>query len=469
MLAEPHSRLAGVAAALVGIAATTALVYPLKTVAPVVSTGVAYLPAVLVVAIFWGAWLGILTAIGSALAFNFFHIPPTGRLTIGEAEDSVALVVLLVSAVIVSWLANVARSRAIEAERRRSEADLAAQAATDLLGGARIADGLPALEHHLAGSLGMPWAAIDLLGAAPGRAGGDRAGELAIPLDHEGRHLGAVRLPAELDADALARFEQRVRPALEALLAAGLEREALQRDAVEAQALRRSDEVKTAIIRAVSHDFRSPITGILAAGEALEAGSLPEEDRRALAGSVVHEAHRLAALVDKLLDLSHLQAGTAEPRTDWCSVEEVVRDAVGHVRDGEVQVNVGPDVPLVRADPAQLERAIQNLVENAVRYSGGHPVKVRVGAARDRVVVRVVDRGPGIPASQLPLVFEPFYRAPGPDDAHRGAGLGLAIARGFVQANGGRLTAESAVGQGTSFVIELPAETRVPAAVEAGA
>jgi two-component system sensor histidine kinase KdpD len=466
VLAAPRSRLAGLALALASVALTTLLIYPLAHVAPVVSTGVAYLPAVLMISIFWGLGLGVLTAIGSALAFNYFHIPPTGQLQIARAQDSVALVVLLVAAVIVSWLADIARSRAIEAERRRSEADLAAQAATDLLGGVRVADGLPQLERHLALTLGAAWAAIDLEGAPARGAPGDGAPELAIALEQGGRRMGTARLPADLDRAARERFDARVRPVLEALLAAGLEREALQRDAVEAQALRRSDEVKTAIIRAVSHDFRSPITGILTAGEALESTTLADGDRRELAGSVVHEAHRLAALVDKLLDLSHLQSGTAEPRTDWCAVEEVVRDAADHVRGGEFRIQIAPDLPLVRADAAQLERALQNLLENAVRHSGGHPVVVRARVVAGRVVIRVVDRGPGIAPQQLEHVFDAFYRVPGAGGDHHGAGLGLAIARGFVQANGGRLHAESVVGQGTAFIVELPL-SEAPAVAEA--
>jgi two-component system, OmpR family, sensor histidine kinase KdpD len=171
-----------------------------------------------------------------------------------------------------------------------------------------------------------------------------------------------------------------------------------------------------------------------------------------MAGVIATETERLARLVDDLLDLSRLEAGSADPRQEWCSIEEVVDAAAQGL--SEVDVHLDPDLPLVQVDSAQLERAIGNLLQNAVRYSNGEPVSVRANVSGARLLVRISDHGPGIAKEELERIFEPFYQVNG--GTHRGSGLGLAIARGFVEANGGRLRAQSLPGQGATFVIELP-------------
>jgi two-component system sensor histidine kinase KdpD len=349
----------------------TLVVYPLLTIAPPVSAGVVYMLGVLVVSTYWGFRFGLLTSFLSALAFNFFHIPPEGTLTVSKGENWVALALFLAVAAIASSLAEQSRARAREAEQRRRQANLAVQAAFALL----------------------------------------------------------------------------------------LDRERLQAATIEAGALRRSDEMKTTLLRTVSHDLRTPLTAIMAAGEALAGESLSEGDRLALAGAVSGEAARLSGLVDKLLDLSRLEAGQAQPRPDWCSIEEVVGAAVEDLgaRGDLVRVSLDGDLPFIRADAGQLERAIANLLENAVRFSSGEQALVKGRALGDRVVIRVVDRGPGIPPEELDAVFEPFYQRP-EDGPHEGSGLGLAIVRGLVELNGGRVWAESVPGQGTTFVVEMPLE-----------
>jgi two-component system sensor histidine kinase KdpD len=225
--------------------------------------------------------------------------------------------------------------------------------------------------------------------------------------------------------------------------------------------------VKTAVLRAVSHDLRSPLTAISTAGEALALEGLSAQGHRELAAVILEETRRLARLVENLLDVSRLEAGAAEPRLEWTSVDEVIRVAVAGLapRDGEFNLAIDRDLPLVRADSAQLERAFVNVLENARRNSGGQPVSVRAravgldsassGPGARRVIVRVVDRGPGIAPAELDRVFAPFYRGRADGD-HRGSGLGLAIARGFTEANGGKLSVESLPGQGATFAFELP-------------
>jgi two-component system sensor histidine kinase KdpD len=285
------------------------------------------------------------------------------------------------------------------------------------------------------------------------RVAGDER-HAAIPL---GEH-GTLIVPVAV-ADVAG---ERVAPGLEALLAAALERERLTREVVETSALRRSDEIKTAVLRSVSHDLRSPLTAIVAASEALAFRTLDDNDRAELTDTIAHESRRLARLVDQLIDLSRLQAGAAEPRADWMSLDEVVRAAVEDTGAGPdaVRLAIAPDLPLIRADATQLRRAFANLIENALRYGGGHPVSVRARISGGRILMRVVDQGPGISPAEQERIFIPFYR--GPQPAGGGSGLGLAIVRGFVEANGGRVHVESLPGQGTSFVVELPLPTSAP-------
>jgi two-component system sensor histidine kinase KdpD len=216
-----------------------------------------------------------------------------------------------------------------------------------------------------------------------------------------------------------------------------------------------------------------------------------------MATVIQEETQRLSRLVDNLLDLSRLEAGAAEPRREWVSIDELIRVSIAELGASradsrEFSLSIDADLPLVRLDAVQMERAFVNVLENARRHSGGHAVSVRARAVRslgarralvpeavaapaldlegddselpgrpvrargDRVIVRIVDRGPGIPPAQLERVFEPFYRAGTPGGEHRGSGLGLAIARGFTEANGGTLHVESLPGQGATFVFELP-------------
>jgi len=222
--------------------------------------------------------------------------------------------------------------------------------------------------------------------------------------------------------------------------------------------------LKTALLRAVSHDLRSPLTAILTTVGALESGPLSDQERGELVADIEGEAQRLARLVDNLLDMSRLEARAAEPRVEWCSVEEVIQVAIDDLAlgPGTFALAVDTELPLIRADAAQLERAFANLLENSARYSGGHSVSVRARAVGGRVLVRIVDRGPGVPQAEKARIFEPFYRSTEARNGHRGSGLGLAIARGFVEANGGRVWVESLPGQGSTFVVELPLEP-VPA------
>ena len=371
----------GVAAAALAVALATGVVYPLKEVAPAVSLGVVYIPGVLLISAVWGLRLGLVTAVISAVAFNFFHLPPLGRLDVRADHDLVALVVFAIVAVASGNLADLARAQAAESERRREEADRA------------LAE-LAALER---------------------------------------------------------------------------ERERMQAEAIEAEAFRRSDELKTSLLRSVSHDLRTPLTTIIAAGSALDSPSATPSERRELSEAVVEEGHRLSRLVENLIDVSRLEAGKAAPRREPVALAEVLEAARRSIGSGGelVRLALDEDLPALSVDPAQIERAFANLLDNAVVHGAGEPVLVRSRLVGPRLIVRVVDRGPGIPESQRGHIFEPFYRAP--SGSGSGSGLGLAIAKGFVEANGGELEVESLPGQGTSFVVSFEAPAPAPAPVDAEA
>jgi two-component system sensor histidine kinase KdpD len=441
---------AGVGVALAVVALETLVLFPLEHVAEPVSLAVIYLLGVLLVSIVWGVTLGIATSLVSALAFNFFHIAPRGRFTIADGENLVALVVFLVAAVVTSSLAEATRRRAQEAERAGREAGLAAELARVLLGASDLRAALGPAAERVAQAYGLASCRLVL-----DAVGGDERWA-AIPLTRDGDRLGTLLVPRGADDGVGA-----VLPPLEALLAAGRARDTLTREVVETRALRRSDEIKTAVLRSVSHDLRSPLTAIVTSAEALASPALEEGEREELAAGIAGESTRLARLIDKLLELSRLEAGASPPQRDWCALEELLREAVtsAGVAPERVRFAVERELPQIRADGAQLERAFANLIENAARYSNGEPISVRARVSGGRVLVRVVDRGPGIAPADQQRIFEPFVRGA---DGSGGSGLGLAIVRGFVEANGGHVHVESLPGQGASFVVELPLPEAVP-------
>ena len=437
----------GVLAAVVAVGAVTLLLFALRELAPVISLGVVYLVAVLFVAAVWDLWLGLLAAVLSGLAFNLFHIPPTGRLTIADSENWAALVVFFIAAIVAGSLARAVRAQAVEAEDRRREADLAAELARVLLGTDDLESALAPAAQRVAAAFGLASAAIVV---GDGGDDGPRRLRLAVGED------AALVVPRDVPDAVRERLERAVVPTLAALLRAAGERRRLLHEVVETRALRRSEEVKTTLLRTVSHDLRTPLTAIAASAEALAADGVDDDDRRALALGTAEHAHRLARLVDGLLDLSRLEAGRAEPRRQWVAIDEVLEAAAEGLPAERIDLRPEEGLPLVHADAAQLERAFHNLLDNGVRHGGDGVVVVRAAGVGAKVVVRVTDRGPGIGELERARIFEPFSRVGTGTATTGGAGLGLAIARGFVEANGGTVDVESFPGQGASFVVKLP-------------
>jgi two-component system sensor histidine kinase KdpD len=455
LIQQRPQRATGIAVAVLAIALATLCIYFLRGLAPVVSLSVVYLPAVLLISTYWGLGLGLLTSLLSAAAFNFFHLPPTGTFTVFNGRNWVALGAFTIVALVASTIAELARTRALEAERRRGQADLAAALAHELLLGVDTASALSSSARRVAEALDLPSVSIEqrVVPAPPRKT----AVALRSP---DGQQVATLIVPSGLPSDVEERLHTQVAPTLEALVALAQRRDAMQAELVETAALRRSDDIKTALLRAVSHDLRTPLTAIVATGHALGADSLSAQERAELSSAVVDEGTRLAGLVDNLLALSRLQAGRATPRSDWVSVEDVVSGAAESVADPgvDVRLTIDPGVPEVRADAAQLERAFANLLENAARYGGGRPVVVHARRSGDDVLVSIADQGPGIDAAEQERIFEPFYRGRSQSSrAWTGSGLGLAIVKGFVEANHGSISVQSLPGQGTSFLVTLPA------------
>jgi two-component system sensor histidine kinase KdpD len=452
----------GLAAGALLVAAVTGFVFALKPVAPVLSLGVLYLLAVLPAAIVWGIAVALPVSVASMLAFNFFFLAPVHTLRLRETENWVALAVYLAVAVAAGQLAARARRRAEDAEQRGREAAFAADVSALLLEPGFVQEKLKEIAARAAAVLGTGHARIELESirrpqvdevALPLRAGERRVGQLVLD--------GAARpSPAVLE---------RLLPPLAALLASGVDRERLALKAVEAESLRRSDAVKTTILRTLGHDLRSPLTAISAAGEVLEQddGRLPPAERAELVASIRQEAARLGRLVSNLLDLSRLEAGAATPRPELWTVDGLVARALGALggESARVRVSLPGEPGALRVDPTQIERALVNLLENALESSSpSDPVELTSERAGGELRLSVIDHGPGLDPRDVERIFEPFER--GTSEAKTGTGLGLAIARGFVEANGGRLWAEQAAGQGAVLILALPL-VDVPARAEA--
>ena len=452
--------ISGLVASVLAVAAVTAIIYLFRGSVPVLSLGVLYLFAVLPIAVVWGRAFSIAVALASMLAFNFFFLPPVHTFTLLDERDWFALAVYLVTALVVSDLASRARRRAAEAEQHEREETLLAELSIALLQGEEIETQLPRIAQATAAVLGVPRARLGL--AAPSES----AAASALELRTNGRVVGMLYVDEEAEVSLAVR--ERFLPALASLLAIALDRKELEREALAAAELRLSDSVKTAILRAASHDLRSPLTAIRVAAESLAspAISLSEEDRARQLDTVRRESARLDRLVANLLDLSRLEAGRTVSRPELVSLDELVGQAAAELgSEDRIHIELGTAPPLVEVDPVQVERILVNILENALRHSAADAeVAVTIRTAGEEAVVRVVDEGPGIPAAELERVFEPFERLDG-CRGRRGLGLGLTIARGFAEANGGRVWVESRPGPGASFAVAFPL-ARSPAGTE---
>jgi two-component system sensor histidine kinase KdpD len=431
-----------------------------------------YLVLVVAVAATGGVWPAMVAALAGFLLSNYFFAPPIHTFTIADARDVLALVMFLVTAGVVSVLVDLGARRTASGVQARSDARLLARVAGRVI--APDGNPLPSLLEELMvafrleavsvlRSEGASQASQDSPDSSAGRwttvaCAGFRPPEkpaeasVALPLtDREVLVLRGPGLTAE-DRDILAAFA--------AQLATALETDRLLGEAAEAGSLARANDLRSALLAAVSHDLRTPLASIKAAASGLLSDQLTfgPEETRILLQTIDEESDRLSRLVENLLDMSRLETSSMDVLSQRVNVEELVTTAINSLgpRSDGITVDVRRSLPVVLTDPVLLERAIANLVDNSLIHAAGHGLRVEAGAVAGYVDIRVVDRGPGIRREDQELVFQPFQRL-GDSENGIGVGLGLAMTRGFVEAAGGDLEIEDTPGGGCTMVIRIPA------------
>ncbi len=446
---------------LVGIAGPVLLTLLLKGVAPDVGLAndmLLFLALTVAAALAGGLLPALASAAFGSLLLNYYFTPPLHGLTVADADNIVAIVIFVGVAVSVASVVDLAARRTHQAARLRAESEILSLLAGSVLRGETT---LEALLDRVRETFNMdsvalleresdvaPWTCTGSVGNAPPPVRPDDA-DVDVPVGE--------RMALALTGRVLPAEDRRVLSAFAAQSAVVLDRQRLVGEAAQARELAEGNRIRTALLAAVSHDLRTPLAGIKAAVTSLRSSDVDwsEEDQAELLAGIEEGADRLDNLVGNLLDMSRLQTGTITPLIREIDLDEVVPMALGGLPDDSVELDVPEDLPMVAVDAGLLERAVANIVENAVKYSPeGRRVLISASAIADRVEMRVVDRGPGVPDEAKDRIFAPFQRH---GDAPRGTGvgLGLAVARGFAEAMGGTLAAEDTPGGGFTMVLTL--------------
>ncbi len=509
------ARWQGYAAGAVGVGLMSMLIGLTPPLQRLANTSMLYLIVVLGVAVAFGRWPAVFASAVAFLVFDWLFVEPVHALSVASPEGWVVLVIFLITAVITGQLGAEQRQRAREAARREQEAALLYDVVR-LMGRTNLNSALKAIAERLLQELQLEAIAVEIgdyggvvaeaaagnasaievireargslahvLGEGapptetqPGRAGTwtetvrprlrETAGKGAaaplhvVPVTVHGREVGNLLLVRAPGALEFAAADNRVLSAVASQIGLAVERLRLRQDATEAEVLRRTDEVKSVLLNAVSHDLRTPLASIIAAAGSLRQRDVAwsDEERYQLAEGIEEEAQRLNRLVGNLLDLSRIQGGGLRPQKAWHDLGSLIEDAMdrlGPLTAGhKVTVAVEESLPPACLDSVEIGQVIANLVENAAKYApSGAEIELRAHRAGPEVQIEVLDRGPGIPPSDLPHLFEPFYRA-GSTARLRGTGLGLAVAKGLIEAHDGRIWAENRPGGGARFVFTLP-------------
>ncbi|MET8957026.1 sensor histidine kinase KdpD [Streptomyces sp. NPDC004393] len=417
-----------------------------------------FLALTVAAALLGGLFPALASAVVGSLLLNWYFTPPVHTLTIADPKNIVAIAIFVGVAVSVASVVDLAARRTQQAARLRAESEILSFLAGNVLRGETT---LEALLERVRETFGMesvallertgetaPWTCAGSVGPEP--AGVPEDADVDVPVgDHMALSLRGRVLPAS---------DRRVLAAFAAQAAVVLDRQRLQHEADQAKELAEGNRIRTALLAAVSHDLRTPLAGIKASVTSLRSDDVEwsEEDRAELLAAIEEGADRLDHLVGNLLDMSRLQTGTVTPIIRETDLDEVVPMALGGVPEDSVELDIPETLPMVYVDRGLLERAVANVVENAVKYSPpGESVLVSASALADRVEVRVIDRGPGVPDEAKDQIFEPFQRY-GDSPRGVGVGLGLAVARGFAEAVGGTLHAEDTPGGGLTMVLTVP-------------
>ena len=420
-----------------------------------------YLVAVVAITVIGGFWPAVLAAVAASLLLNWYFTVPIHTFTIAQPRELLALLLFVTVAVAVSSVVHLAARRALQAARAREEAASLLELAQTVLGGA---DSPTAVLEHLTRTHGGQ---AELQERVAGRW--VRTASSGV----DGVLAAAARIDIRSDLTLMVTGQDAsATPALlagyAAQAAAALDRERLRTQAAQAEALAEGNRMRTALLAAVSHDLRTPLASIKASVSSLRQTDVEwsEADEADLLATIEQNADRLDALIGNLLDMSRLHTGSLQPFLRPTAIDEVAPVAAGGLDDSlRLEMAVPDGFPLVLADPGLLERVLANLFSNALRYSpAGRPPELHAVLDGGTVRLEVADHGPGVPDELKERIFEPFERV---GDRHPGVGLGLAVARGFAEAMGGRIGAFDTPGGGLTVRVTLPAANQDRSALDA--
>ncbi|MCW2855755.1 MAG: sensor histidine kinase KdpD [Marmoricola sp.] len=452
-------RLRGYAVAVLFPPLLTAMLIPVRGQLNLVSDMLLFLLLTVVVALIGGLSPALIAAVAGSMLLNFFFTPPLHTLSIRDTNNALALIVFILVAMLVSSAVDLAARRTREAARSAAESRTLANLAGSVLAGSgaltemlervRETFGLTSVALVEKGEDGAAPTIRACAGPAPSKPG-DPDAQVAV----------GPGMVLALHGKLLQAQDQRLLGAFAAQVAVVLDRTRLAEEAAAAAPLAEANKMRTALLAAVGHDLRTPLAAAKASVSSLRSADIELEnaDRRELLAAADESLDKLAALVDNLLDMSRLQAGALAIDVEPVALDEVIARAIDDLGAGTdaVLVDLAEDLPLVLADAGLVERVLANLVANAARYAPAScPPRVTGSVLDDRVQVRVVDQGPGIPAEDRERVFLPFQRM-GDNDNTTGIGLGLALSRGLTEAMNGTLEPEETPGGGLTMVMTLP-------------
>jgi two-component system, OmpR family, sensor histidine kinase KdpD len=438
---------AGMVVAVAGVALATLLLANTRSTLDQGSQFLVFLIVVLAAATTGGAWPAITASLLASACLNWFFTPPHYTWTVAEPENTFALVVFGAVGLGVGLLVTALARRTADARRASFEAEALARVAAGLVG---ARDPLPPMLDRIRTTLRLDATAITADGTITARAGQipPRRPDTELPIEDATLQLWG----------AVGNDDRRILEVFAAQLGSLLERQRLADAAAAVDSLAATDRLRTALLRAVSHDLRTPLASMKASVTSLLQGDVAwtDEDRKEFLSTIDEEIDRLDRLVANLLDASRLEAHAVAPDLQPVALDEVLPTAVASISDTSrpVSISVPDNLPLVVADAGLLERAAANIVANAVAHTPNQtPVEVVASERSGWIDLRIIDHGPGVPPERRDDMFEPFQRL---DDRSGGVGLGLSVARGMVEAMGGRLDTTATPGGGLTMIISLP-------------
>ncbi len=442
------------------------------------TAALAYLLAVLAVAARWGLFVSTVTSIVAMCCFNYFFLPPIRTFTISDPQNWVALFAFLATAIVASQLSNRASKRAGEAIQRQQEMERLYELSRALLLSATDQPMATQVAHHVARVFGCQGAVFY------DRASGSRygAGPLDIPVpdgkmrdsalqgtEFQDPDSGATTLPVSLGGHGIGSLtimggtvSEAAMHAIANLVAIALEKEQAHAAANLAEAARHNEELKSTLLDAVAHEFKTPLTSIKVATSSMLSSGSQSTAQRELLTVIDEETDRLSDMVTEAIQMARIEAGKLRIDKKPVRVEKLIQEIIEQSKtalDGRaVVVKVDPGTPLAEADPDMVHLVLRQLLSNAVKYSPpGSAITFQVQTHDGEVAVGVADQGCGIPEAEQEHIFDKFYRARNVRTQIPGTGMGLTIARKIVEAHGGSMWVRSQLRQGSEFFFSLPA------------